>query len=92
MNNGRKDGRTARHRHHLYAGLRLKGRVLVRKDIQLPAPGPNLLQIGLELLKQLIVGGHGHHGHVLIHQRQGAMLKFPRGIPFGMDIADFFEL
>ena len=92
MNDRREEGRAARHGDYLHPRLGLKGRVLVGEDVKLPAPGPHFLEVRLEFLEKLIVRGHGHHGHVLIHQGQGAVLELPGGIPFRMDIADFLEL
>jgi hypothetical protein len=92
MDDGCEDGWAARHGDYLHPGLGLKGRIFIGEDVKLPAPGPDFLKVGLEFFEKLVVGRHGHHGHVLIHQGQGAVLELPGGVPFRVDIADFLEL
>ena len=50
------------------------------------------MQIRLELLQQLVVRRDRDHRHVLVDERQRAMLELAGRIGFGVDVGDFLEL
>ena len=64
----------------------------IGKHDQLPATCPHLLEVGLQLFQQFVVGRHHDYRHVGIHQRQRTMLQFARRIGLGMDIGDLLQL
>src|SRR5690625_5892641 len=64
----------------------------VGENIQLPAARLNLVEVGLELFEQVIVGRHRHHGHIRIHQRQWAVLELSRRIGFRVNVGNLLEL
>jgi hypothetical protein len=58
----------------------------------LPAAGHDLLHVGDRLVEELVVRGHDDHRDGLVHQRDGAVLEFARGVGLGVDVADLLEL
>ncbi len=70
----------------------LEMHVAVGEHVQLAAARAHFLQVGFELLDQLVVGRDGDDRHVFVHQRQRAVLEFAGGIGLGVDVGDFLEL
>ena len=64
----------------------------IGKNIQFAAARADFLQIGFEFFQQRVVGRDGDHRHVLVHQRERAMLQFAGGVGFGVDVGNFLEL
>ena len=58
----------------------------------LAAARHHLLHIGDGLLEQRVMRRDDDDRHVLVDQRDGAVLHLARGIAFGMDVGDFLEL
>jgi len=59
------------------------------KHNQLAAAGPYFLEVGFQLLEQVVVGRHRDDRHIGIHQRQRPVLELARGVALGMDVGDF---
>jgi hypothetical protein len=64
----------------------------VGDHVQLAAARADFLEVGLQLVQQLVVRGHRDHRHVLVDQRQRAVLELAGRVGFGMDVGDFLEL
>jgi hypothetical protein len=76
---------------HVHA-LRLhEVRVQVGEHEELATARAHFLHVRLHLLQQRIVGRDHHHRHVLVHQRQRAVLELAGGIGLGVDIGDFLQ-
>ena len=52
----------------------------------------HLGEIGAQFLEEFVVGRHGDHGHVVVHQGKRAVLQFAGGIGLGVDVGNLFEL
>jgi hypothetical protein len=73
-------------------GLAGDVRVGVGEHVQLAAAGAHFLHVALELFQQRVVRRHGHHRHLLGHQRQRAVLELAGRVGLGVDVADLLEL
>src|SRR3569833_431505 len=85
-------GHVFRHLDHRDAVARSHTGFRIGEYDQLTAAGADFHQVRLQFLEQVIVGGNGDHGHVSIHESQGAVLELPGRIGFGVDVGDFFQL
>src|SRR6202044_580451 len=56
------------------------------------ASGAYFLQVRFELLEHLVVGRDRNHRHVLVDQRQRAVLELGRRIRLGVNVGYFLEL
>ena len=65
---------------------------LVDQGDDLPAPRFHLFDIGHDLGVHRVPRGNEHHRHVLVDQRDGAVLHLGRGIPLGVDVGDLLQL
>ncbi len=65
--------------------------VCVGKHVQLATPRAHFLKVGFELFQQRIIGRDRDNGHVLVHQRQRAVLEFSGRIGLGMDVGNLLE-
>ena len=52
----------------------------------------DLLHVALHLLEDLVAGRDRHHRHVLVDQRDRAVLHLARGVALGVDVGDLLEL
>ena len=68
------------------------GALVVSEDIELAAPCPHGLYVGLELLEELVRGGDNDNRHVGVNERDGPVLELSGGIALSVDVADFLEL
>ena len=88
---GREQGVGLRHFHHGHAvGIDDAG-VRIREDVEPAAAGAHFFEVGSHFPHQLAARRNRHHGHVLIHQRQRAVLQFARRIAFGVDVGNLLE-
>ena len=62
------------------------------KYIKLAAARLDLLHVGVQLFKQIVVRRHHDYRHVGINQRQWAVFKLPGRVSLGMDLGNFLEL
>ena len=77
---------------NMHAFALLNTGVGVGKNIEFATARADFLQIGFEFFQQRVVGGNGNHRHILIHQRQRAMLQFAGRVSFSVDVGNFLEL
>ncbi len=82
----------SRHGQHVHAIALLDTRIRIGEHIQFAAARAYFLQVGFQLLEQVVVGRDRDDGHVGIHQRERAVLEFTGGITFGVDVGNFLEL
>ena len=68
------------------------GALVVSEHIELAASRPHGLNVGLELLEELVRGGDDHDRHVGVNERDGAVLELSGGVALGVDVADLLEL
>ena len=48
-------------------------------------------EVELELVEQVVAGGEGDDGCVVVHQSQGAVLEFAGGVALGVNIRELLE-
>jgi hypothetical protein len=64
----------------------------IGEDVKLAAASLNFLEVGFQLVEQLVVRGDRDDRHVGIDQRQRAVLEFAGRVGFGVNVGDFLEL
>ena len=52
----------------------------------------DLLDVAEHLLEHVVARGDGHDGHVLVDERDGAVLHLAGGIALGVDVGDLLQL
>ncbi len=67
-------------------------RVGIGEDVQLATPGLHFLEVGLQLVEQLVVRGNRDDRHLGVDQRQRAVLQFAGRVGFGVDVGYFLQL
>ena len=68
------------------------GALVVSEHIELAASRPHGLDVGLELLEELVRGSDDYDRHVGVNERDGAVLELAGGVALGVDVADLLEL
>ena len=91
VHNRREYAHVARGADDVHIGAGLEVAVQIGKHKQLAAARAHFLHIGFYFIQQAVVRRNHHHGHIRVHQRQGAVFELAGRVGFGMDISDFFE-
>ena len=68
-----------------------KSCVFVGKHKQFAAACAHFFQVGFELGLEIILRRNGDDGHVLVHQRQRAVLELAGRVGFGVDVGNLLE-
>ena len=89
---GRQDAGVLGQQDDLHALLAAALGVLVGEHEQLATARLDLLQIGLELAQQRVVGRDRDHRHVLVDKRERAVLQLAGRIGLGMNVGNLLEL
>ena len=77
-----------RHRDNGKTRLIFEARLLVGEHEKLTAAGLHLFEVGFQFFQQFVVGRYCHHRHIVIHQRQGAVLELTGRIAFRVNIGN----
>ena len=91
MHDRRGDRVAARDLDDLDAGLFFDDSAAVGKHIKLAAASADFLEVRLQLLQQFVIWGNRDDRHVVIDERQRAMLELARRVALCVDVRNLFQ-